>query len=94
MTEATASTVYSATPNTRLMDSTSRLPQYWLNRTVEPLWTPKINSWMTNRGTLARVTAAMGTSPSIPTMKVSTRFRLLVIRFCSTIGVARAATSR
>ena len=32
------------TPRTRLMESVSPLPQYWLMRTVLPLWTPKMNS--------------------------------------------------
>ena len=42
---------------------------------------------------MARATAAMGVSPSIPTIKVSAMPRALVIKFCSTMGVARATTS-
>ena len=83
-----------ATPSTRLMDSRSCLPQYWLARTEEPLWTPKINSWTTNSGILASVTAAMGSSPSIPTIKVSAMARVLVMRFCSTMGAASTSTWR
>ena len=88
----TDSTTHSATPSTRLMDSSSCRPQYWLARTEEPLCTPKINSWTTNRGIFARVTAAMGASPSIPTIKVSAMPRALVIRFCMTMGAASTAT--
>ena len=76
------------------MDSRSPFPQYWLMRTEAPLWTPKMNSWMTNMGMLARVTAAIGTSPSMPTIKVSAMLRQLVIRFCRTMGVARTTTWR
>ena len=83
-----------ATPITRLMDSISCFPQYWLMRTEEPLCTPKINSCTTNRGIFASVTAAMGASPSIPTIKVSAMPSILVMRFCSTMGVARATTWR
>ena len=65
---------------------------HWLTSTDAPLCTPKINICTANRGMLARVTAAMGTSPSIPTIKVSAMPKALVIRFCMTIGRARNAT--
>ena len=91
-TEATSSTTHRATPITRLMASMSFRPQYWLIRTEEPLWTPKMNSCTTNRGMLARVTAAMGASPRMPTIKVSAMPSILVIRFWRTMGAARAAT--
>ena len=90
--EDASSTTHMDTPITRLMDSMSCLPQYWLMRTEEPLCTPKMNIWSTYRGILASVTAAMGTSPSIPTIKVSAMPRVLVIRFWSTMGVARKST--
>ena len=54
---------------------------------------PKTISSTTKMGMLARVTAAMGASPSIPTMKVSSRPRELVIRFCRMMGMARVTTS-
>ena len=93
-TDDTNSTTHRATPITRLMASMSRRPQYWLIRTAEPLCTPKINSWTTNSGILASVTAAMGSSPSIPTIKVSAMPSMLVIRFCITMGAAKTAISR
>ena len=90
--EDTPSATHRATPSTRLMDSISCLPQYWLMRTEDPLWTPKMNICTANRGMLARVTAAMGASPSMPTIKVSAMPRVLVIRFCSTMGMASNTT--
>ena len=87
-------TAHRATPTTRLMACRSWRPQYWLMSTAEPLCTPKKNSCMTNRGMLARVTAAIGTSPSMPTMKVSAMARVLVIRFCRMMGTARPPTRR
>ena len=78
---------------TRLMLSVSPLPQYWLMRTEEPLWRPKITSWITKTGMLARVTAASGASPRAPTMKVSTSPREVVMRFWATMGRARVTTS-
>ena len=89
---ATVPTHHTATPITRWMSSIFCRPQYWLNRTVAPLWTPKMNICTINRGIFARATAAIGSSPSRPTMKVSAIARVLVIRFCSTIGRASAAT--
>ena len=90
----TSPAVHMATPSTRLMESRSCLPQYWLASTVDPLCTPKINSCTTNSGMLASVTAAIGISPSRPTIKVSAIPSALVIRFCSTMGAASAATCR
>jgi len=62
-------------------------------RTEEPLCRPKMTSWMTNTGMLAVVTAAKGVSPSIPTIRVSTRPRDVVTRFCRIMGMARITTS-
>ena len=90
----TMPTTQKPTPITRLMASRSPLPQYWLMRTEPPLCTPKKNSWMTKVGILTRVTAAMGVSPSRPTMKMSAMPKALVIRFWRIIGVARTATWR
>ena len=42
------------------------LPQNWLMRTEEPLWSPKMTSWMTKTGMLATSTAARGASPRAP----------------------------
>ena len=55
---------------------------------------PKISICTTNRGILARVTAAIGASPNIPTIKVSAIPKVLVMRFCSTMGVASVTTWR
>ena len=90
----TPSATHRATPSTRLMDSISCLPQYWLMRTEDPLCTPKMNICTANRGMLARVTAAMGASPSMPTIKVSAMPRALVMRFCSTMGRDSKITCR
>jgi len=46
------------------MDSVSPLPQNWLMRTEEPLWSPKMTSWMTKTGMLATRTAARSNSPT------------------------------
>ena len=43
---------------------------------------------------MASVTAAMGASPNIPTINVSAILSVLVIKFCSTMGAANAATWR
>ena len=72
---------YIPMPMTRLMAFMSPLPRYWLMRTEDPLWMPNIMSWTTNTGMLARVTPARGPWPMVPTMKVSTRPRELVMRF-------------
>ena len=74
------------------MASISCLPQYWLIKTEDPLWTPKMNICTANSGMLASVTAAMGASPSMPTIKVSAMPSVLVIRFCSTIGTDSSST--
>ena len=80
---------YMPMPITRLMASRSPLPRYWLMRTEEPLWMPNIISCTTKTGMLARVTPARGPSPRVPTMKVSTRPRELVMRFWMRMGRAR-----
>ena len=84
-----APAAYMPMPITRLMAPMSPLPRYWLMRTEEPLWMPNIISCTTNTGMLARVTPASGPSPMVPTIKVSTSPRELVMRFCSRMGRAR-----
>ena len=79
---------------TRLMDSVSPLPQNWLMRTEEPLWSPKMTNWMTKTGMLATSTAARGASPRAPTMKVSISPSRVVHRFWSRMGRASRATLR
>lgn len=79
---------------TRLILSTSPLPQYWLISTEDPLCRPKMTNWITKTGTLASVTAARGASPSAPTMKVSISPSEVVIRFWRMIGTASVTTPR
>ena len=62
--------------------------------TEEPLWSPKMTSWMMNTGMLAWATAAKGASPRLPTIKVSIMPREVVIRFWNRMGSAREITFR
>ena len=87
------SPAYSAAPMQRLIASTSPLPQYWLTRTVRPLMRPRMMICTRKTGGLAAVTADSSSCPSSPTMKVSTKPREVVMRFCKTSGRARR-TSR
>ena len=79
---------YSATPVQRLMASWSPLPQYWLTRMVWPLRRPRMMICTRKMGVLAAVTAESSLLPSRPTMKVSTKPREVVTRFCKISGSA------
>ncbi len=68
-------------PITRLTASESFLPQYWLISTADPLCRPKMISCIMKMGVFATVTPAICSSPSMPTIKVSTIPRLVIIRF-------------
>ena len=74
---------------TRLTDSRSPFPQYWLMRMLEPLCRPNTTSWMIKIGTFATVTADIWSLPRSPTMKVSIKPSEVVIRFCAITGSDR-----
>ena len=55
---------------------------------VRPLIRPKMMTWTRKMGEFAAVTAESSLFPSNPTMKVSTKPREVVMRFCKIRGRA------
>ena len=78
-------------PNIFFMSLTFFLPQNWAINILAPAFIPIIHKVNIKKYWFANPTAAIGVSPNLPIMRLSTRFNDVVIKFCNAIGIANVS---